>query len=99
MDALSRLPTVLLAAIHHQVHLAGGMRSALALEAASKQLRQLFKDSTRFQQEVSAAHVPASALQDAGSSFWRWVAAHGHRVDCLAFKMLPVLQYLAVPAG
>jgi hypothetical protein len=69
MDALSRLPTALLAAIRHQVHLAGGLRSALAREAASKQLRPLFKNTTCFRQDVhqvvlpckhAAALVPAS---------------------------------------
>jgi Leucine-rich repeat (LRR) protein len=52
MDCFSSLPSLALCIIHHKVVETGGLRNALALEAASKQLRALFSSATRFRHDV-----------------------------------------------
>jgi hypothetical protein len=93
LDCLSSLPPSVLATIHGHVFVdsAWGLRHALALEAASKHLSTLLRAYTRFP-EVRASALPSgTAVQKAGgaASFWKWIAAHGHRVDHLAFFVPP----------
>jgi hypothetical protein len=91
-DCFSSLPIAVLSTIHRLVHEAGGLRDALSLEATSMQLHTLFRCFTRFEQEVV---LPGAALcrgTAATNTCWRWIAAHGARVDQLTFDSL-VLDY------
>jgi hypothetical protein len=84
-----RLPIPVLSILHRRVLQTGGLTDALALEAASKTLRAYLLGCARFQQEVVVQRAIPSSLPDTGSSsFWAWIAAHGHRVDRLTFDGL-----------
>jgi hypothetical protein len=87
--SLSSLPTPVLCIIHQMVFKAGGLRSALSLEAASKELCTLLRANTRFPgSEVTlASRWPATDCHIA--TFWTFVAAHGHRLDRLELKEGP----------
>jgi hypothetical protein len=78
---LSSLPTPVLCIIHNLVIQAGGIRSALSLEAASKELCTLLRANTRFRDfKVPLGRGPPDRCR---AAFWRFVAAHGHRLDRL----------------
>jgi hypothetical protein len=78
--SLSSLPTPVLCIIHQLVFQAGGLRSALSLEAASKELCTLLRANTHLPgSEVTLARWPATDRWIA--AFWTFVAAHGHRLD------------------
>jgi hypothetical protein len=57
MDGFSTLPNEVLSTIHALVFRSGGLRSALALEAASKQLRSTFRNHSRFQGPVEMRNL------------------------------------------
>jgi hypothetical protein len=88
MDYFSSLLTPLLCTIHRLVlkksgNQLRGLRSALALEAASKQLNTLLRGEARFPIDLQVS-ISVHGCQLA--AFWRFVAAHGHRFDCITFK-------------
>jgi hypothetical protein len=79
---LSSLPTPVLCIIHQLVFQAGGLRSALSLEAASKELCTLLRANTR----LPDSEVPIALdrwCSRWSAAYWRFVAAHGHRLDRL----------------
>jgi hypothetical protein len=75
MDNLSSMPIPVLDKLHGLVLEAGGLSSALALEATCKELRSVLHANTRFRGEV--------AVEEPDPGFGRWIKHHGHRVDHL----------------
>jgi hypothetical protein len=93
-DYLSNLPAPLLLIIHQLVCQPGDLRCRLALEATSKQLQDVFRGNTRIAKVD--LHIPTglrgvSFATCQANSFWRWLAANGHRLDDLAI-WLPCFQ-------
>jgi Leucine-rich repeat (LRR) protein len=93
-DYLSNLPAPLLLIIHQLVCQPGDLRCTLALEATSKQLRDVFRGNTRI--AAVDLHIPTglrnvSFATCQAHSFWRWLAANRHRLDDLAI-WLPWFQ-------
>jgi hypothetical protein len=86
---LASLPLEILALVHSRVCQADpSLRSCLCLEASCKGLRSLLLSNTRFEQVCVEAGQLGAAQQDASTSFWTWIAAHGSRTDVLLFKDL-----------
>jgi hypothetical protein len=81
MGSFDRLPIHVLGIVHGLVIKTGSLRCALALETASKELSTLCRSKISFPDELGLL-TSAERLADptCAAAFWKFVAAHGHRL-------------------